>query len=252
MNTTNLNSNNNDLASVTCPIHSFETFGAVDGPGIRFVIFTQGCNLKCKYCQNRDTWCHQGGTIYSVKDVLYKIERYKNYMIPSGGGVTVSGGEPLLHLKFLIALFTELKKQGIHTAIDTSGVFYLTPEIKEIIELTDLFLLDIKSINDEVCKELTGVSNQKELEFAKYLSDNGKKMWIRQVLVPGYTDGEDDLKKLKEFISTLKTVEKVEILAYHDMGKFKWKSLGFEYPLEGTRTATTEDVERAKSILGIK
>ena len=148
--------------NLTCPIHSFESFGAVDGPGIRFVIFTQGCNLKCKYCHNRDTWSHTGGTIYTVEQVVAKIERYKNYIIPSGGGVTVSGGEPLLHLKFLIALFTELKKQGIHTAIDTSGVFYLTPEIKKIIELTDLFLLDIKSINDEVCKELTGVSNQKE------------------------------------------------------------------------------------------
>lgn len=241
-----------DLSEITCPIHSFETFGSVDGPGIRFVIFTQGCNLKCKYCQNRDTWCHKGGTTYSVQQVLDKIERYKNYIIPSDGGVTVSGGEPLLHLKFLIALFTELKKQNIPTAIDTSGVFYLTPGIKEIINLTDLFLLDIKSINDEICKDLTGVSNQKELEFAKYLSDIGKPMWIRQVLVPGYTDKEEDLKKLKEFISNLKTVDKVEVLPYHDMGKFKWKELGVEYPLEGLRTATNEDVERAKNILGIK
>ena len=150
-----------NLEDITCPIHSFESFGAVDGPGIRYVIFTQGCNLKCKYCQNRDTWCHQGGTKYSVKEVLDKILRYKNYIIPSGGGVTVSGGEPLLHLEFLKALFTELKKEGISTAVDTSGVFYLTPGIKEVIELTDLFLLDIKCINDEICRDLTGVSNQK-------------------------------------------------------------------------------------------
>ena len=240
----------NDL-ELTCPIHSFETFGAVDGPGIRFVIFTQGCNLKCKYCQNRDTWCHSGGTMYSVKDVLDKIERYKNYILPSGGGVTVSGGEPLLHLEFLIALFKELKNRGIPTAIDTSGVFYLTPKIKELISLTDLFLLDIKCINDEICKDLTGVSNKKELEFARYLSDNGVHMWIRQVLVPGYTDKEEDLIKLKEFLSTLKTVDKVEFLPYHDMGKFKWLELGFEYPLEGVPVATPEDVDRAKKILGI-
>ena len=240
-----------DALSLTCPIHSFETFGAVDGPGIRFVIFTQGCNLKCKYCQNRDTWCHQGGTKYTVKEILDKIERYKNYIIPSGGGVTVSGGEPLLHLDFLIALFTELKKKGYHTAIDTSGVFYLTPKIKEIINLTDLFLLDIKCINDKICRDLTGVSNEKELEFAQYLSSIGKHMWIRQVLVPGYTDKEEDLKKLKEFLSTLKTVDKVEILPYHDMGKFKWINLGLTYPLEGVRTANEQDVERAKTILGI-
>ena len=240
----------NDL-EFTCPIHSFETFGAVDGPGIRFVIFTQGCNLKCKYCQNRDTWCHSGGTMYSVKDVLDKIERYKNYILPSGGGITVSGGEPLLHLEFLIALFKELKNRGIPTAIDTSGVFYLTPKIKELISLTDLFLLDIKCINDEICKDLTGVSNKKELEFARYLSDNGVHMWIRQVLVPGYTDKEEDLIELKDFLSTLKTVDKVEILPYHDMGKFKWLELGLEYPLEGVPVATPEDVDRAKKILGL-
>ena len=236
---------------LTCPIHSFETFGAVDGPGIRFVIFTQGCNLKCKYCQNRDTWCHSGGTMYSVKDVLDKIERYKNYILPSGGGITVSGGEPLLHLEFLIALFKELKNRGIPTAIDTSGVFYLTPKIKELISLTDLFLRDIKCINDEICKDLTGVSNKKELEFARYLSDNGVHMWIRQVLVPGYTDKEEDLIELKDFLSTLKTVDKVEILPYHDMGKFKWLELGLEYPLEGVPVATPEDVDRAKKILGL-
>ena len=243
--------NTQDVLNLTCPIHSFETFGAVDGPGIRFVIFTQGCNLKCKYCQNRDTWCHQGGTKYTVKEILDNIDRYKNYIIPSGGGVTVSGGEPLLHLDFLIALFTELKKIGYHTAIDTSGVFYLTPKIKEIINLTDLFLLDIKCINDKICRDLTGVSNEKELEFAQYLSSIGKHMWIRQVLVPGYTDKEEDLKKLKEFLLTLKTVDKVEILPYHDMGKFKWINLGVTYPLEGVRTANEQDVERAKTILGI-
>lgn len=231
-------------------IHSFESLGAVDGPGVRFVIFMQGCSLKCKYCQNRDTWDIHGGEEYSVDELLEKILRYKNYIMPNGG-VTVSGGEPLLQAKFLIELFTKLKKHNIHTCIDTSGSFDLTFDIKKLINLTDLFLLDIKCIDDEKCIELTGVSNKKELNFAKYLSDNNKPLWIRQVLVPGITDDEQDLCKLKEFISSLKTVEKVEILPYHDLGKFKWEKLGLKYPLEGYRTASHYDVERAKKILGI-
>lgn len=231
-------------------IHSFESLGAVDGPGIRFIIFMQGCTLKCKYCQNRDTWDINGGEEYEVDEILNKILKYKNYITP-GGGVTISGGEPLLQSSFIIELFKKLKKENIHTCIDTSGNVALTDEIKELISLTDLFLLDIKCINDEVCKNLTGVSNKRELEFAKYLSDNNKKMWIRQVLVPTITDNEEDLKELSKFIKSLKTVEKVEILKYHDLGKFKWKKLNKKYPLEGYRTATNEDYERAKRLLDI-
>ncbi len=231
-------------------IHSFESLGAVDGPGVRFVIFMQGCCLKCKYCQNRDTWDLHGGTSYSASQIVDKILKYKNYIMPNGG-VTISGGEPLLQAKFLIELFTELKKYDIHTCIDTSGSFDLTYDIKKLINLTDLFLLDIKCINDEKAIELTGVSNKKELAFAEYLSSIGKPMWIRQVLVPGITDDEQDLLKLKEFISNLKTVEKVEVLPYHDLGKFKWEKLGCKYQLEGYRTASNEDVKRAKYILGI-
>lgn len=241
----------NIMDNTLAKIHSFETFGAVDGPGIRFIIFMQGCHLQCKYCQNRDTWDTKTGTVYSLQELLQKILRYKNYFIASGGGVTVSGGEPLLQANFLINLFAELKKHNIQTAIDTSGNFPLTNTIKELINLTDLFLLDIKSINDEICKDLVGASNKLELEFAEYLSDNGKKMWIRQVLVPGYTDKEEDLYKLKNFLATLKTVEKIDILPYHDLGKFKWTNLGLEYPLENVRTATQEDVEKAKNILEI-
>ncbi len=237
------------MEDIKARIHSFESFGTVDGPGIRFVIFMQGCSLKCKYCHNRDTWDLCGGTEYSIDEVLRKIEKYKNYFIPSGGGVTVSGGEPLLQLKFVINLFTLLKQEGIHTAIDTSGNFLITEDIKKVIELTDLFLLDIKCINDEICKDLTGVSNKKELEFAKYLNSIGKDMWIRQVLVPGITDKEEDLQKLKDFLHTLTNVKKIEFLPYHDMGRFKWENLGFKYPLDGIRTATSEDVERAKSIV---
>ena len=232
-------------------IHSFESFGAVDGPGIRFVIFMQGCSLRCKYCHNRDTWNLNGGMEYTVDELVAKISRYKNYFSVSNGGVTVSGGEPLLQMNFLIQLFTKLKAIGIHTAIDTSGSFSITEDLKKLIDLTDLFLLDIKCINDEICKDLTGVSNQRELEFARYLSKNQKDMWIRQVLIPNITDKEEDLKKLKQFISELQTVKKIEVLPYHDMGKYKWTELGCKYELEGIPTATTKDVNRAKQILGI-
>ncbi len=231
-------------------IHSFESLGAVDGPGVRFVVFTQGCALKCKYCQNRDTWNLKGGSTYSSDEIVEKILRYKNYIMPNGG-VTISGGEPLLQAQFLTQLFTKLKQYNIHTCIDTSGSVALTDEIKKLIDLTDLFLLDIKCINDEKAIDLTGVSNKKELEFANYLSNINKPIWIRQVLVPGYTDDEQDLIKLRDFISTLKSVEKVEILPYHDLGKFKWEQLGEIYPLENVRTANNDDVARAKKILKI-
>lgn len=232
-------------------IHSFESFGTVDGPGIRFVVFMQGCTLKCKYCHNRDSWDLCGGMEYTTEELLSKIKRYKSYFMPSGGGVTVSGGEPLLQQDFLIELLTALKREKIHTAIDTSGSFDITDKVKQIINLADLFLLDIKCINDEICKDLVGVSNKKELDFARFLSDIKKPMWIRQVLVPGITDKKEDLLKLKEFIYSLNSVEKVEILPYHDLGRFKWESLGFTYPLSDIKPATNEDVAKAKKILEI-
>ena len=232
-------------------VHSIESFGTVDGPGIRFVLFLQGCHLQCKYCHNRDTWDINGGEYKSVDEIVEKINRYKNYIIPSGGGVTVTGGEPLIQASFVLELFKKLKENGIHTCVDTSVMFALTDGIKEVLKYTDLVLLDIKHIDDEKCKELVGVSNKKELEFARYLSDNNIKMWIRQVLVPGYTDDGQDLLKLKNFLSTLKTVEKIQILPYHNMGKYKWEKLGLEYPLEGVREANQEDVDIAKKILGI-
>ena len=192
-------------------IHSIETFGTVDGPGIRFVVFFQGCALRCKYCHNRDTWDPTTGTTITVSDLIDRIKKYEEYIKLSKGGVTASGGEPLLQPKFLISLFTELKKLGFHTALDTSGMFPLTDEIKQVLSLTDLVLLDIKHINDEKCKDLVGFSNKLELEFARYLSDNNIPMWIRQVLVPGYTDDEKDLIDLREFLKTLKTVQKIEL-----------------------------------------
>lgn len=231
-------------------VHSIESFGTVDGPGIRFVLFLQGCHLKCKYCHNRDTWDMNGGEYKSLDDIFDKIIKYKNYICPNGG-ITVTGGEPLLQVKFLIELFEKLKKENIHTCIDTSGMVTLTDDIKYLLSMTDLVLLDIKHINTEKSKELVGFNNEKELTFAKYLSDNNIHMWIRQVLIPGYTDDESDLLKLKNFISSLKTVDKIEILPYHDMGKYKWKSLGINYELENVRPANDEDIKRAKKILGV-
>ena len=232
-------------------IHSFESFGAVDGPGIRFVVFFQGCSLRCKYCHNRDTWPLNSGLEYTSDELISKILRYKNYFTVSGGGVTLSGGEPLLQQDFLLELLPKFKKQGIHTTIDTSGSLPLTDKMKKIIDLTDLFLLDIKCINDDICKDLVGVSNKLELAFARYLSDIDKPVWIRQVLVPGITDHEEDLLQLKDFLTTLKNVKKVEILPYHDLGRFKWENLGCNYELEDVPNATTEDVARAKKILSL-
>ena len=231
-------------------VHSIESFGTVDGPGIRFVLFLQGCHLQCKYCHNRDTWNMKGGEYKSLDDIFEKIMKYKNYIYPNGG-VTVTGGEPLLQVNFLIELFKKLKKENIHTCVDTSGMVALTDDIKKLLSLTDLVLLDIKHINSEKCKNLVGFNNEKELAFARYLSDNNIHMWIRQVLVPGYTDDEQDLLQLKDFISSLSTVDKVEILPYHDMGRYKWENLGFKYELDGVRIANDDDVNRAKNLLGI-
>lgn len=230
-------------------IHSFESFGTVDGPGIRFIVFMQGCPLKCKYCHNRDTWDTSGGTEYSIDDVIEKISHSKPYMNNSNGGVTISGGEPLLQVEFVTELFKKLKIMNIHTALDTSGSLPVTEKIQELLKYTDLVLLDIKHIDNEKCIQLTGVPNTNTLNFAKYLSDNNIPMWIRQVLVPGFTDDENDLKQLKKFIDTLQSVEKVEILPYHDLGKFKWKELGEKYELENIKSPTQEQISKAKEIL---
>ena len=239
---------------MTGRIHSFESFGTVDGPGIRFVVFMQGCPLRCQYCHNPDTWGAEDGQTYSVEDVATRILRYKNYF-GDKGGVTVSGGEPLLQIDFITELFTLLKTKGIHTCIDTSGITFkkdseaVVEKHKKLLSVTDLVLLDIKHIDDEACKKLTGLSNENTLAFAKFLSDNGTKMWIRQVLVPNITDGEGDLQKLRAFIDTLATVEKVEVLPYHTMGVVKYEKLGLDYPLKGVEAPKKERVLHAKELL---
>ncbi|MCI8546783.1 MAG: pyruvate formate lyase-activating protein [Clostridia bacterium] len=235
----------------TLRVHSIETFGTLDGPGIRFVIFLQGCPLKCLYCHNRDTWDTNLGNITEVADLISEIKRYVPYMKSSGGGVTVSGGEPLLQAKIITELFKELHKLDIHTCIDTAGSLPINDDITSLLKVTDLVLLDIKHIDDEKSKILTGLSNKNNLDFAKYLSNNNIPVWIRQVILPSYTDDENDLLKLKDFIESLSNVEKIELLPYHDLGKFKWKELGFEYSLNDVKSATQEDINRAKTILNI-
>ncbi len=239
---------------MTGRIHSFESFGTVDGPGIRFVIFLQGCPLRCQYCHNPDTWERSGGEEYTVDEVVARALRYKNYF-GDKGGVTVSGGEPLVQIDFVTELFKRFKENGVHTCVDTSGITF-NPDSKEsvqkhekLLEVADLFLLDIKHIDDEACKRLTGHSNAHTLAFAKFLSDRQKPIWIRQVLVPGITDTEEGLQRTRAFIDTLGSVEKVEILPYHTMGEVKYEKLGIDYPLKGVPTPTKERVQYAKQIL---
>lgn len=231
-------------------IHSFESFGTVDGPGIRFVIFMQGCPMRCKYCHNPDTWQKDTGYEYSPQEVAARVLKYKSYI--KNGGVTVSGGEPLMQIDFVTELFKILKQQGIHTALDTSGVLFTeeqTDKYKELLKYTDLVLLDIKHIDDAEHKKLTGCSNKNVLKFAKFLSAHGTDMWVRHVLVEGITDDDGYLHKLKDFINTLNTVKKVEVLPYHSMGENKYEKLGLDYQLKGMQPPAKERVENAKRIL---
>ena len=229
-------------------VHSIETFGTVDGPGIRFVLFLKGCPLRCKYCHNPDTWTMDGAQELEVSDIVNRVLKYKGYY-GDKGGITVSGGEPLVQMDFVIELFKELKKHNINTAIDTSGYMFNpdNPESvekhKKLNEVTDLFLLDIKHIDSKEHIKLTKVDNKNTLAYAKFLSDNNKDMWIRHVVVPGITLNDEYLFRLKEFIDTLKTVKKIDVLPYHTMGEVKYNNLGIEYPLKGVRTPSKEEID---------
>ena len=235
-------------------IHSYETLGAADGPGLRFVLFMQGCLLRCKYCHNPDSWALSGGSAQvTAEEISDEIVKYKNYF-GKRGGLTVSGGEPLLQLDFLIELFEIMKQKGISTAIDTSGACYDEKDERysELLSLTDLVILDIKHIDDEKCRALTGRSNENTLAFAKKLDELGVSLWIRQVLVPGFTDDENDLKKTREWIETLKNVKKVEVLPYHTLGKIKYEKMGLAYPMKDVPVPEKEETEKAEKILGIR
>lgn len=242
------------MSEIKGRIHSVESFGSADGPGVRYIVFLKGCNMRCQYCHNPDTWAKDGGELMTPEEVLKKALRYKTYW-KEKGGITVSGGEALLQIDFLTELFRLAKEKGVNTCLDTSGnPFSLEEPFKskfdELMKYTDLFMLDIKHMDDATHRKLTGQTNQNILEMAAYLSDHGKAMWIRHVLVPGITTEEDELHRLRSFLDTLKTVERVEVLPYHTLGVFKWKELGIPYQLEGVDPPTKEQIDRAKEILG--
>lgn len=239
-------------------IHSIETFGLVDGPGVRYVLFLQGCNMRCKYCHNPETWSFDDAKFtVSAKDAFNKAYKYKNYWKKNGkpnGGITVSGGEPLLQIDFVTEFFKFAKEKGVHTTLDSSGSAFTREEpffskFNELLKYTDLVMLDIKHIDDEEHRKLTGHTNKNILDCARYLSEQGIPMWIRHVLVPGITDNDEYLKKTREFIDTLDTVMKVEVLPYHTLGEYKWKELGIPYKLEGVEPPTEERIQNAKKIL---
>lgn len=220
-------------------IHSYESMGTVDGPGIRFVVFLQGCPLRCKYCHNPDTWNIGEKKIQeSAEDTLKKIKRYKNYF-GKKGGVTVTGGEPLVQSDYILELFKLCKQEGIHTALDTSGYIF-NEKVKEILEYTDLVLLDIKALDKKIYKDLTRVELDNTLKFLNYLQEIKKVVWIRHVVVPNITDDNKLLEETAKFLSKFDNIELVEILPYHTLGVFKYKELGIEYPLEGVEDLSYE------------
>ena len=222
-------------------IHSIESMSTVDGPGIRYVVFMQGCPLRCKFCHNVDTWSTEKNRMYTAEELARQIINAKEYFELSGGGVTFTGGEPLLQTKFLIKVCKILKENNIHITLDSSGAFEITDDIKELLNYVDLILLDIKHINNEKHKFMTGRENTKVLEFARYLDKINKNLWIRIVYIPDFTDFEKE--KLKGFISSLDNVKKVDVLKYHTMGKYKWEKLGIKYELDDYREPETKEVQ---------
>ena len=234
-------------------IHSLESFGSVDGPGVRYVIFLSGCAMRCQFCHNPDTWNMQAGTPYTADELLEKALRYRSYW-GSKGGITVSGGEPLLQIDFLLELFTKAKEKGVHTTLDTCGNPFTREEpffskFEKLMDVPDLVMLVIKHMDEEQHVLLTGQKNDNILDMAKYLSDTGKSMWIRHVLVPERSDRDDYLWKLHDFIEKLDHVERVEVLPYHTLGVYKWKELGIPYGLEGIEPPTQERIQNANEIL---
>lgn len=236
----------NNLDNDVLRIHSLETFGTHDGPGIRMVVFTQGCQFRCLYCQNPDTLDINGGSFISIDELVNKAENQKLFFAENGG-VTVSGGEPLLQRAKLITFFEKLHEKGINTCLDTNGRV-LDDQTKKLLELTDILLLDIKHINNDWHKKLTGLKNKTTLKVAKYREETGKTMWLRFVLVPGWTDQEEYLHEWGQYFAEYKTVELVEIIPFHQMGKHKWDLLNFEYALADVNSPSEEVIQKTLSI----
>ena len=237
------------MSDVYGNIHSIETCGTVDGPGIRFVVFTQGCPMRCLYCHNPDTWGTDLNKQIPVNEILRQYESVKEFC---KGGITVTGGEPLMQIDFVTELFKQAKSKDIHTALDTSGILFNinnTAEIDKLLQYTDLVLLDIKHIDDEEHKKLTTHSNKNILDFAKYLSDIDKPAWIRHVVVPGVNNDNKFLIRLGEFIGTLRNVKALDVLPYHNMAIPKYENLGIEYKLKNTPPLSKEDAIKARNII---
>lgn len=237
--------------SITGRIHSFESFGTVDGPGIRFVVFMQGCPLRCVYCHNRDTWDPSGGREYTTDQVVTELKKYLNYIRFSNGGITLSGGEPTLQAAFAAELFSKCRDLGIHTTLDTSG-FADIEKVDSLMDFTDLILLDIKHADEKTHMKITGAGMEKIRCFALHAVKKGIPIWIRYVLVPGLTDSEQDLAAAARYMESLGTVQKIEVLPYHDMGICKWEKLGKKYHLAGTAPPTAKSVEKASQMLDSK
>ncbi len=230
--------------------HSYESCGTVDGPGIRFILFLQGCLMRCKYCHNRDTWDLQGGNEITVEELMKEVVTYKHFMNATGGGVTASGGEAVLQMEFVRDWFKACKAEGINTCLDTNGfVRSYDHVVDEMLEVTDLVLLDLKQLNDDIHKNLIGVSNKRTLEFAQYLHKKNKPTWVRYVVVPGYTDDDDSVHRLGKFIEGMDNIEKVELLPYHRLGEHKWTTLGEEYELADVLPPSKEKLEHIQKIL---
>lgn len=230
-------------------VHSIESMGLVDGPGIRVVVFLQGCALRCKYCHNPDTWATNGGEEYTPEQLVNKIERFKTYFASSGGGVTFSGGEPLRQPEFLLETLKLCKSKGINTCIDTAG--YGFGDYDEILKYTDLVLFDIKHFTPEGYKNITLMNIDESLKFLEAMKRNNTKMWIRHVVVPGLTDDVEHLKELKKYIDEIPNVEKVELLPYHLLGTNKYEGLGIKYPLENVKAMDKELIKKyQKEIFG--
>lgn len=234
-------------------IHSLESFGTVDGPGVRFVIFLQGCPMRCLYCHNPDTWEAGRGSELSASELIGRFE--KNRAFYSNGGITVTGGEPLMQIDFLLELFALAKERKIHTCIDTSGITFTASDsgyrrkLDRLTELTDLVMLDVKHINSEKHRILTGFGNENILAFARYLDEKRVPVWIRHVLVPNITDDEQYLSELGSFMGALSNVQALDVLPYHTMGIAKYREMGIAYPLEGVPQADKESVGRARKVI---
>lgn len=236
---------------MTGHIHSLESFGTVDGPGIRYVVFFQGCPMRCKYCHNPDTWKAGAGTEMTADEILQKADSVREFL--RGGGITATGGEPLMQLEFLTELFRKAKtKYRFHTCLDTSGITFNaenTAGIDELMKYTDLVMLDIKHIDPQGHIELTSQKQDNVLAFARYLSDKNIPVWIRHVIVPGITLNDKYLYRLGRFIGTIKSLKALDVLPYHDMGRVKYKQLGMEYPLEGTRIPEKHEAAAARETI---